>query len=183
MTKVSATLALLISGLAVACAIPQRKARIQSVDSQTPSVVTYPTELRGAYVLTPNSNLRFCAEPAPDVALETIQKLTADLKASSSAGNTAEGSLSSEFSTKVIELAGRTQLVLIAREMLYRACELSLNSPTDTATSVKLYNKVAELIERLGKIDQTKADADLAKAAEALKKAGIKIDQVLKEEK
>lgn len=164
---------------ASSCAIPQRKVKILEINEKESSVVAYPADLRGAYVQKDRS-LRFCAEPAPDVALDSLEKITANLKGTLPQGQAVEGSLATEFATKVVQLAGRTQLVLVAREMLYRACELSLNNTVDTPTVTLLYDKAAKLIEALARADEDRARAQLADSAAALKAAGVSIDAILK---
>lgn len=125
--------------------------------------------------------MQFCAEPAPDVALQSLVKVTENLKVTTPSNVTGEGSFSGEFASNVIQLAGRTQLVLLAREMLYRACELSVNQQADKDTAVTLYKAAGELVRDLGQADRMRAKADLAKSAEALKKAGATIDKLLTE--
>ena len=104
--------------------MPQRKAKVLEVEAGA-YAVTYPSDIRGAYFIKKGSNVRICAEPAPDVALDTLQKLTADISAKLAATEEGSAKFSSELSAKVVQLAGRTELLLLAREMLYRACELS----------------------------------------------------------
>ena len=162
-----------------ACGVPQRSAKVLDIKANTVSAVTYPADLRGAYMQTGESKVQFCAEPAPDVALQSLVKVTENLKATTPSGIQVEGSASGEFAAKVIQLAGRTQLVLLAREMLYRACELALNHDTDKNTAVELYKAAGELVKDLGQADKARAKADLARSAETLKKAGVTIDKTI----
>ncbi|MEK6801580.1 MAG: hypothetical protein AABZ34_02790 [Nitrospirota bacterium] len=163
------------------CSLPQRATKVIELPENKSSVVTYSAELRGAYIRAPNAKFEICAEPAPDVALESVEKITASLKGILQTGQTVEGSLSTELATKVVQLAGRTQLVLLAREMLFRACELSLNNDVKPDTVVHLYTVAADLVKDLGAADKIRAKADLTKASEAAKKAGITIDKILNE--
>lgn len=164
-----------------ACGVPQRSAKVLDIKADTMSAVAYPADLRGAYVRPNESTVQFCAEPAPDVALQSLVKVTENLKATTPSGIQVEGSASGEFAAKVIQLAGRTQLVLLAREMLYRACELTLNHDTDKNTAVALYQAAGELVKDLGQADKARAKADLARSAETLRKAGVIIDKLLTE--
>jgi len=181
----------------IACAAPQREVKILNLDTTQSQVLIYPSDLRGAYIPQKDAPLKFCAEPAPDVALDSLQKLAATLKASVPSGVSVDGGVSTEFSSKVVELAGRTQIVLIAREMLFRACELSLNYPTKEADALNLYKEVIALVKALGEAEKTQATAnktqaeanktqaeankakEAAKLTEVLKKAGTTIDKVL----
>lgn len=106
----------------------QKHAETMTLGDSNIQAITYPPELRAAYAVNEGSTARYCAEPPPDVALSTIQKIAGEAKATTESGTEAEGKFSAEASTTALELAGRTQIVLLAREMLYRICELSLNS-------------------------------------------------------
>jgi hypothetical protein len=160
------------------CATPQRDVKIIGVDKITPSIVIYPSDLRGAYVLTENSNLKFCAEPVPDVALESIQKITANLKATFAGGQPIDASVSGELAIKAVELAGRTQLLLIAREMLYRACELSLNQNANVGTALDMYKSVVNLIKDLGDTEKNRATAELNRSQTALENAKRGLEKI-----
>lgn len=173
-------LSLILTSLS-ACGVPQRSAQVHSIRANDVSAVSYPADLRGAYLKMGESKMQFCAEPAPDVALQSLVKVTENLKVTTPSGTQGEGSFSGEFASNVIQLAGRTQLVLLAREMLYRACELAVNHDTDHRTAVELYQAARELVRDLGQADRMRAKADLAKSAEALKKAGATIDKLLTE--
>lgn len=165
MTRILPTLAMAF--LMAGCATPQKDARILSLPDA--AVVSYPTELRGTYIIRSGSDLRYCAEPVPDVALDTLQKFGASLGAKPPAGTELQGSLSSELSASVVQLAGRTQLVLLAREMLYRACELTLNhpGPESDKQALEMYRIVAGLVKDLGEADRVHAEAELLKASYA----------------
>lgn len=171
-------LSLVLASLS-ACGIPQRKAKVLDVKANDAWAVTYPADLRGAYIQTEQSKVWFCAEPAPDVALQSLVKVTENLKVTTPSGIGGEGAISGEFATNVIQLAGRTQLVLLAREMLYRACELSVNHKASEGTAVELYKAAGELVKALGQADKARAKANLT---DALKKAGATIDQQLLKE-
>ena len=164
MTKFISILALTL--LMAACATPQKDARVLSLKDANTDVITYPSELRGAYVIHTDKGVRYCAEPVPDVALDTLQKLSANLSASQPAAADIQGGVNSEFSSTVVQLAGRSELLLLAREMLYRACELTLNNPSqdNEAQAVSMYQIVANLIQDLGNADKSNAEANLLKA-------------------
>lgn len=144
-----------------ACSLPETKSRILTIDDKNTHAVTYPSNLRGAYFVDKNSNVRFCAEPAPDVALENLQKLSANLAATLGNGDQGNAALNAELKTKVIELAGRTELLLVAREMLYRACELSINHDITPTQLTDIYNSVSNLIMNLARAEETQAEANL----------------------
>ncbi|MCA9801329.1 MAG: hypothetical protein KC777_05055 [Cyanobacteria bacterium HKST-UBA02] len=102
------------------CASLTSPARKHTLEPGGSYLVDYDATRRGAYILQKDSGARVCAEPAPDVALESISRIIAELRL---AQQNADGKAQIELSTKVVELAGRSQLVLILRESLYRLCE------------------------------------------------------------
>lgn len=162
------------------CSTPQRQAKILQVNP-TVQAITYPSDVRGAYVIQRPDGVRVCAEPAPDVALDSLQKLTAELSAKLAPTEEGKAKVSSELSAKVVQLAGRSELLLLARELLYRACELSNNAHVDDETVIKLYDRVARLVEHLGQADKASAEAELLREQRALENAGRAIDEVLRQ--
>lgn len=87
---------LIVSSLS-ACGVPQRKAKVLDVKANDAWTVTYPADLRGAYIQTEGSKVWFCAEPAPDVALQSLVKVTENLKVTTPSGVAGEGAVSGEF--------------------------------------------------------------------------------------
>jgi len=151
----------------------QKHAETMTLGDSNIQAITYPPELRAAYAVNEGSTARYCAEPPPDVALSTIEKIAAEAKAKTESGTEAEGKLSAEASTTALELAGRTQLVLLAREMLYRACELSLNrSDVNEEDVIDMYKAVVELVRTLGA-------ASLVEAQTKLMGVSVKTQEIL----
>jgi len=164
--------------LLAGCALPQRQATLLEVDAST-QVVAYPADLRGAYLVT-GAGVRMCAEPAPDIALASTEKLTGALTMLSETGQQLEASAAADLAAQVVTLAGRSSLVLLARDLLFRLCEAGGNNGLDQATYVALFSRVTDLVERLGRAEQDRAAADLAREEAALRRAGATIDEVLK---
>lgn len=133
-------------------------------DKPRPMVLAYDSTSRGAYVTSVPPEVRLCAEPVPDVALENLVKLTGNLTAQSPSGPSGSAEATTEVQAKVVELAGRSQLVLLAREMLYRACEYSLNHPTDTDGARAMFKSTTDVLEKLGAAADKQADAAKAQA-------------------
>lgn len=147
---------LAIVALLAGCSLPQRRVELLEL-SNGGQALSYPADLRGAYV---SASGRICAEPVPDVALVSTEKLTGTIKLLSETGQSIEGTAAADLAAKVAELSGRTSLVLLARDAMYRICELG----ADQETSVRLFERVTDLIERLGRADQDRAAANLAAA-------------------
>lgn len=142
-----------------------------------------PSDFRAIYYS--HDGRRFCAEPAPDTALDSVTKFVnratggrgfSDLPASSpaatgdeppsqpSSSDTVGGQLqtSLDLQRTTVQLAGRTQLVVLARELLYRACELSANA--DDASfdkSADLYSQAARIILLLAHADLQRATSEV----------------------
>lgn len=141
---------------------PQEHAEIKDVNDDV-SVITYPTALRGTYIFKKDS-YSFCAEPSPDIAFDSIKKLTSDISGTTAHGETAKITLNADVSEKVINLAGRTELVVLARDLLYRACEA--NKKGDSKLTETLYTQVIDLVKNLGEAERINAETDYIKATE-----------------
>lgn len=151
---------LLLSGCDL---LNQRHAEIKYINDDV-TAITYPTELRGAYIFKPGNSVSFCAEPSPDIGIDAVKKLTSDLSGASN-GITVNEKLSADISDKVVELAGRSELVLLARDLLYRACEL--NKSGNSNLGEYLYHDVVKLIITLGETDKIKQETEYLKASAA----------------
>lgn len=165
-----------------ACSLPETKSRILTIDNNNTRAVTYPGNLRGAYFVDKQSSVRFCSEPAPDIAMENLQKLSANLSATLKSGDQGNAALNAELRAKVIELAGRTELLLVAREMLYRACELSINHDITPEQITKIYDSVSKLIMNLATAEKTQAEANLNTSRSLLLQEEINL-QMMKSDK
>lgn len=166
-----------IAGLLLsACSLfPQKDARVDR-DQSGVTVVTYPTEMRGAYVIPAESKATVCSEPAPDVALNTA----ANISGTVSANVQDKGKLSAETAAKVtsdaIQLAGRSQIVLVARELLYSLCSVSRNSNLSADQIKDIYVEVTKVITTLADAENNSAKAryqEAVNAAHAVVKAQV----------
>jgi hypothetical protein len=89
----------------------------------------------------PNSNLRLCKAPAPDVLSGQGSSISfAAPSLPGATGNTA--SVGSNFEAAV--LGGRSPSVLIARDYIYRACELSANLNLSKEETLQVYQMFLE---------------------------------------
>jgi len=183
---VGVSLALLALG---GCELPKDQAELIKVDDANASALVYTASIRGAYFKTVEGTTKFCAEPPPDVALDSLQKLAAELKVAIPETVDAAGKVETEVSSKVVQLAGRTQLILLARELLYRSCELSLNHEDLEGLDIKdMYGAVIDLVRDLGTSELQQAQADKTRAEtelermKALRAAGATVDQILNQQ-
>jgi hypothetical protein len=149
------------------CAIFQGRPepRVMAVGDSGGQVITFPSEYRGAYVFrrakADFSGTIVCAEPPPDVAQNLTQSLNATGKFSESTGQSLDAGLTGSASSQDMELSGRTQLILLARELLFRSCEMAMNYPDGKLPdSVKdQYSKILELISNLSQAELKDAQA------------------------
>jgi hypothetical protein len=153
-------------------------------------LMTVPAQLRNVYIKNPtadNSPPSYisCAEPAPDAALsdtfKLIAGLTQDVSTDASTADVAAKAgkklaINSDFqtSTTAMELAGRTQLVLLARELLYRACEYRSNNWLKEAEVKDAYNSVIKALVTMTDTEKTNAEAKAKNADTAA--TALKLD-------
>jgi hypothetical protein len=183
------TMLLLLAGCAGA---NQEKAYTDEIGKDGFRLVSYTGTTRGAYIWPDGKAGHICAEPPPDLGLTTAREISANLKAAASAlGAIGSPSLEAggvaKLSSAAIELAGRSQLVLLTREFLYRDCELAANFGPGTTEYTVLgaqYGKVLDVVLELAKADRDRAAKDLLDAqiiANALERTQeTKIDAFLK---
>jgi hypothetical protein len=165
-------IALTISGCENLLSPPQDRAKLLDVPGSGAKVVTYTGSLRGAYFLNKPAKSKYCAEPPPDVALNTLRTIAAKGKAEVTGKGSGEASFDSTVTSDAIELAGRTQMILLTRELLYRLCELSINHKAGTPefnALQRMYNRVIDLIQIFAKISQTEAETKRIAAVQALR--------------
>ncbi len=87
---------------------------------------------------------RFCYGPGVDLAL--TQSSSTELGVPMPHGSTGVGRASG---TGAMDLGGRSPAVLITREILYRACELTLNIEADGPTTLAIYGRLLGSLERI----------------------------------
>ena len=89
---------------------------------------------------------RYCASRESDSSAVSMQNLSLGVSQGVSSeavgGSSGNGSLS---------LGGRSPVVLITRELMYRVCELSMNLNTDEKTTIKLYKETIDAIIAISK--------------------------------
>jgi len=150
-------LVIMCVGSLTGCGVLGGHTGVDHLKNANASVLSYEAESRGAYFATSQEPLRYCAEPPPDVALDRSLKLAGELTAKTQ-GVEGAAKANAEVASKAVELAGRTQLVLLAREFLYRTCELRLNG--EEVDIENNYNKIIDLISALGKAELQSVEAE-----------------------
>ena len=170
----TSSLILLLAG----CANFTSPARKHSLDSGS-YWMDYDASRRGMLVLdSPQEGRKWvvCSEPAPDVALNLVNKIEGDL----TAGDTDIAGGKAEVTASAIKLAERTQMVSFLRESLFRLCELSLGNEFTADQSKEMYLKVLQTALTIVEKDRAEAEEQRANAeadAENAKTLNSLIDQ------
>jgi len=153
---------IMIASLLSACGtlsqslVPQKTAEMVPMQATQGKgdMVTMPAQLRTITTKNTVGSYISCAEPGPDVALSDTFKLITDITASDKV--TLKNDL--QTTTTALELAGRTQTVLLAREFLYRTCEAASNGWI-TAPKVEVaHGEILKQITGLIETDKKKAE-------------------------
>jgi len=159
--------ALLILSVAtlIGCASFTSPARTKKLESGDSYWMDYDAYRRGALLLNHkdadgNQKIMACSEPAPDAALELVNKFEAKLKTDDV--ELADGKV--ELTSKAVDLAKRTQMINFLRESLYRLCELSMNTDLSPDQLKEMYEGVSEAALDLVRVDQAEAEAEVEKA-------------------
>lgn len=154
----ASTAALLLSG----CAALQPSTFVHAVAASQPTFIDMDASRRGVFIIPrPSGGYQFCAEPSPDVALETVTKILAEAKTSGNANIDAKAE--AEFRTAVVQLSKTQVSIRFLRESLYRVCEQSVNQNLSADQVEKLTTLTISTAMKLAEADVAKNQADLAK--------------------
>jgi hypothetical protein len=182
-----APLVTILALLAGCAGANQEKAYTDEIGKSGFRLVSYTGTTRGAYIWPDGKSGHICAEPPPDLGLTTAREISANLKAAASTlGAIASPSIdaggAAKLSSAAIELAGRSQLVLLAREFLYRECELAANfgpGSEQYRSAISQNEQILHVVLQLAEADIKRAAAEyqetLNKAAELNKTQDAKI--------
>jgi hypothetical protein len=150
--------ALLLSG----CAAIQPSTSVHAIATGQPTYIDMDASRRGVVIIPrKDSGYYVCAEPSPDVALETVSKILAEAKTD---GSAIDAKAEAELKTAVVELSKTQTSIRFLRESLYRICEQSINQNLSAEQVTKLYELAITTALKLAEADVTKNQAELAKA-------------------
>lgn len=109
------------------------------------------------YLKERGSTERFCRGPGADAINTASDGVAVQLPLSvNSVG------LGEQRTTGAVDLGGRNPLVLIAREFMYRACELASNSNADGGTERQIYLQFLQAVVSISKVQMGTGVAALA---------------------
>ena len=148
-----------------------------SLESGKSYWLSYDASRRGALVIAEGQKIKTCAEPAPDVALSFVNTLKGSL--STPSGVSATG-VEAALNATAQALAGRDDVVLLAREALFRICEASINGNIKSEDVKPLFQDVFEQVKQIA-VEQAKTAKSKAVEAEAeVQKAKLKSESLSK---
>lgn len=159
MTKTALLVPVLV--LAAGCGVTSQR-REKLVDRDGIDVIGSPADRMHVVIKNDTSKERYCKGPGPDMA--TTASAGVNLGVAGAAAVPGTGSLGESASRGALDLGGRTPTVLLARELFYRACELTLNIRPDQATALSIYKMTLDSVERIAAL-QNGASGSTAQAA------------------
>lgn len=140
----SGALALALTGCAAISPPPEGKL----FERAGVSMVVAPANSRETYFSDPKSQERHCRAPSPDVSITASEGFSVSGALPTPTGGKDAG-VSDAATQGALSLGGRNPAVLITRELMYRACELSNNLNLSAAETLKLYRDVMNVIVQL----------------------------------
>jgi hypothetical protein len=123
-------------------------------------VLTIPEGQRVMLVKGPDDTERVCAPRESDEGMGYSEGLSIALPGDERIGG--------DVADQPIALAHPTGIVQLAREMLFRACELSLNVNADPAETLRIYDRFLDVLQAISPALQTPPnDPDAGNASDA----------------
>ncbi len=104
-----------------------------------------------------NDNHRFCLTPSHDAVGADSKGIGATLGPA-----TMQEGVSISDAKGELALGGRSPSVLITRELMYRACELTSNLNTDLPTTLKIYERFLQSVEAISSNQTEQGSAPLS---------------------
>lgn len=135
-----------------ACATFNNVLLVEEVDEKL-KTLSYSDDLQNTFVKKGKNGTKICSQPDPDAAQAFADGLTVGV------GTQGEGVQDSSNATS---LGGRNPAVLIAREILYRACELTMNYDADYDQARSIYTEFLGVLSDLGKTQTGVGSASVA---------------------
>ena len=108
-------------------------------------VITVPEGQRVMLIKSPDDVERVCSPRESDEGFSVSEGLQLSLP------GTEGGAIGEQAGAQAVPLAHPTTIVLLARELLFRACELSLNLDADAAETRAIYERFLVTVESVAK--------------------------------
>ncbi|MDR6673865.1 hypothetical protein [Xanthomonas sp. 1678] len=125
--------------------------------------MSYDASRRGAIIVPEDSKIKTCAEPGPDVGMSFINTLKGDFKFP---GETSATGVEAALKATAMALAGRDNVVLLAREALFRICEANINGAIPPSDVKALFQDVFKQVTEIAvaQANKAKSEADTEKS-------------------
>lgn len=136
--------------------------------------LSYDASRRGTVVVPANSTIKSCSEPAPDVGLSFANSLKGGLELPSGAK---VSDIEVALNATAMALAGRDDVVLLAREALFRICEANLNGSISAAEVPSLLKTVFDAVKEIAVAQAQKAEGEAKKAQAVLQTQTLQMQQ------
>ena len=138
---------LLLSGCVGITPDPEKEGKIYERDGV--STLLIPSDTREVYFKDSHSFERHCRAPGPDISIESSSGISIG---ASIAGKS--DMISDTSGQSGLALGGRDPAVLLTRELMYRACELTSNLNANQKTTLYIYNRFLKTVEKSIKMQQ-----------------------------
>ena len=151
--------------LALTGCAAMKPTKVNPLQANAPYIVDMDASRRAIDILprTDGKGVTVCAEPSPDVALQITNSIMAQAALQNPSVSV---DVQTQFSTAVVQLANRTETVVLLREAMYRLCEQSVNENLNSDQTMQLYELVMQTTLKLAEADLAKSNADIAKSFE-----------------
>ncbi len=106
------------------------------------------------FIMAASTTEKYCLAPSPDAVVSGAEGVGLTV-----AGKDTSTSLSNEGQIGTLGLGGRAPSILIAREILYRTCEFSLNYRLDKDEALAFYRENLEALQGLVSTQTETGDA------------------------
>ena len=126
-----------------ACAAFTHKAEIETLSAD--SVLFSSPSLKTMVIQDPKNLRNFCLGRGADAVFSETESGDVSITLVS-IGNTAPEKAGVQEQSGEQEMSGRTPAVLMARELFYRACELSNNAQLKDKDAIELFNNVLKVV-------------------------------------
>jgi len=133
---------------------PGSKVKLESVVQERIGIssLLIPSEYREVYFKENKSKERYCRSPGPDFSVQSSDGV--NLGVSSPILGSGQEKVGFDSGQSAFGLGGRSADVLLTRELMFRACELSSNIDANQETSIAIYERFLATVERLAQVQQ-----------------------------
>ncbi len=142
--------------------LPQERVKDTLFDRGGIDAILATSDRQPLIIKDPASLERLCLGPGPDYSITASRGVDVDMTAGLPIGPKGDQHVGGGVSRGALSLGGRNPGVLIARELLYRACELSMNVNADSATTISIFTRVLESIEKIALSETGTGSASVA---------------------